>query len=356
MNDLISIIIPVYNVEECIGNCLDSIINQTYKNIEIILINDGSKDNSLQIIKEYEKKDKRIIVKDRENKGVLYTRVEGFKLAKGKYVTYIDSDDWVENNIIEVMYNKAIKYDADVVKCQFGENDFINNNEIINGTSDQFIKKEQFEPDFYDKLFKQMNIHNVWAQLFKRELLEESVDNIDTNISLGDDLELNLQLFKSINNILFIQNKLYHYRVNNNTSVTRTLSEKNINKNIISVIDAYYNAYKIIDEYPIKDKTKYKSSIIIKLIDEISKWQIDLIGILDNKKETIKQLNWCYNENNKILEIKKAINDMNVDINKMKYKIFYTKIDKNINQAYTIGKIIWTVKSIYRPLKKLKKR
>lgn len=351
MKDLISIIIPVYNVEKYIGICMDSIINQTYKNLEIIIINDGSKDNSLKIIKEYEKKDNRIIVKDRENKGVLYTRVEGFKLAKGKYVTYIDSDDWIEKNMIEVMYNKAIEHDADVVKCQFGENDFKNDNNKFDKTSDEFITKEQFEPNFYDKLFKDMNVHNVWAQLFRRDLLEKSVDNIDTNISLGDDLELNLQLFKNINNILFIPNKLYHYRINNNTSVTRTLSEKNINRNIISVIDAYYNAYKIIDEFPIKDKTKYKSSVIIKLIDEISKWQIDLIGILKNKNESIKQLSWCYNECDKMLEIEEAMSLMKVNTNKFKYKIFYNKIHKNINQAYLIGKIIWKIKTIYRPIR-----
>lgn len=351
MNDLISIIIPVYNVEKCIGICLDSIINQTYKKLEIILINDGSKDNSLQIIKEYEKKDNRIIVKDRENKGVLYTRVEGFKLAKGKYVTYIDSDDWVENNIIEVMYNKAIEYDADVVKCQFGENNFINNNNKIDTPRNKFIKKEQFEPEFYNMFFKDLNIHNVWAQLFKKDLLNRNINDIDTNITFGEDLEFNIQLYKNINNILFISDKLYHYRCNNNSSMTRSFTEQNINKNIISAAQVYYHTYKCIDELDIIGKIKYKESIMVRLLDEITKWQIDLIGTLNNKAKSIKYLEWYYHEYEDFKKIQEEIKSINLDINKLKYKKFYKKIYTNMNSAYAIGNLIWRIKTIYRPIR-----
>lgn len=348
--DLVSIIIPVYNVEKYIANCLDSIINQTYKNIEIILINDGSTDNSLKIIKQYQSKDKRIKVINRGNKGVLYTRVEGFKLAKGKYITYIDSDDWVENNMIEIMYNKAIEYDADVVKCKFGHNDF--NNDNVNLEPDIFIMKQQFEPEFYDKFFKDMNIHNVWAQLFKKELLDKNIDDIDITISLGDDLELDIQLYKNISNILFISNMLYHYRYNAN-SITRSLKVDNIKKNIESVTKAYFNAYKSIDYFDIKDKINYKQSSMLMLLKEVINSQIDLIGAINNKKQSIKYLEWYYNEYDIMQQIKIEIDKINLDISKFKYKTFYKNVYTNINISYFMARLIFIRRILKRKIKKV---
>lgn len=348
--DLVSIIIPVYNVEKYIGICLDSIINQTYKNIEIILIDDGSTDNSLKIIKQYQSKDKRIKVINRENKGVLYTRVEGFKIAKGRYITYIDSDDWAENNMIEIMYNKAIEYNADVVKCGFGYNDF--ESAVSKIESDTFITQEQFEPTFYDKLFRDMNIHNVWAQLFKKELLDKSLDNIDTTISLGDDLELDIQLYKNISNILFISNILYHYRYNAN-SITKSLRVENVKKNIESVTKAYFNAYKSIDYFDIKDKIKYKQSSMIMLLKEVINSQIDLIGAIKNRKESIEYLKWYYNEYDIMQQIKAEIDNINPDINNFKYKSFYKYLYTNINISYLLAKLIFIRRILKRKIKKV---
>ena len=104
--DKISIIVPVYNAQKYLKKCIDSIINQTYKNIEILLINDGSKDKSLKICKEYEKKDSRIIVIDKQNKGVSNTRNVGIKKSTGDYIVFIDSDDCFELDAIETMYKK----------------------------------------------------------------------------------------------------------------------------------------------------------------------------------------------------------------------------------------------------------
>lgn len=348
MKDLISIIVPIYNVEKYIGPCLDSIINQTYKNIEIILINDGSKDNSLEIIKQYQEKDNRIVIVDRENKGVLYTRVEGFKIANGKYITYIDSDDWVEENMLEIMYNKAIEYDADVVKCDFGINDF----KIETGInkSDVFITEESFEPDFYDKFLVDFNIHNVWAQLFKRDLLINDIVNVDTSIGLGDDLEINIQLFKNIKSILFMPNKLYHYR-HNNLSLTRTFTPENINKNIVSATKAYNNAYKLIDEINIKDKVKYKQAVITRMINEIHNWQIDLIQAFASKEKSIEYLRWYYYEFEEMKKIQNNIKDIGLNTNNFKYKIFYKKVYTNLNQAYFIADTIGKMKKVYRKIK-----
>ena len=116
---LISIIIPVYNVEKYLRKCLDSIINQTYKKLEIILIDDGSTDNSGKICEEYAKKDDRIIVIHKENAGVSSARNRGIELANGKYIGFIDSDDWIEENMYETLYQNLLQFDVDISMCNY---------------------------------------------------------------------------------------------------------------------------------------------------------------------------------------------------------------------------------------------
>lgn len=113
----VSVIIPVYNGEKYLEKCLDSVINQSYKDLEIIVINDGSVDNTLNILKEYQKKDKRIIIIDKKNEGQAIARNIGLSKATGKYVTFIDSDDFVDLNMINDFVINSLKYDADVVVC-----------------------------------------------------------------------------------------------------------------------------------------------------------------------------------------------------------------------------------------------
>lgn len=108
MNDIkISVVVPVYNVEKYIGQCLDSILGQTLKDIEIICINDGSKDNTLEILKDYAQKDSRIILIDKENEGLSKARNQGTEIASGEYISFIDSDDWIDENYLEALYNAA---------------------------------------------------------------------------------------------------------------------------------------------------------------------------------------------------------------------------------------------------------
>ena len=354
MKELVSIIIPVYNSEKYLRDCLESIVNQTYKNIEIILINDGSKDNSIKIINEYKEKDSRIIVIDRENKGVLNTRIEGFKKANGKYITYVDSDDWIEKDAIEILYNKILEHSSDVVKCEFAYNDSKIANGNLNTKNDKFIKKDEFEPSFYDMYLVNMNIHTVWAQMFKKELLYKYIEDIDTSIAMGDDLEINIQLYKNIDSILFIPNTLYHYRYNNN-SITNSVKVDNIKKNIIDITKSYYHLYTNIENYNIKDKMKYKQAVMAKIIDEVCNHQINLIGATKNRKKSIEYLKWYYNEYDVMQTIRNEIKSINFEIDSLAYKIFYKKIYKNINLAYLIGKIIWLRRTLKNNIKFLMK-
>ena len=120
---LLSVIIPVYGVEQYIAECLDSVIAQTYKNLEIIVINDGTKDKSAEIAKEYAQKDSRIKVYDFENGGLSVARNRGVSLAKGDYIAFLDSDDWIAHNMYEVLLEQILSNNVDMVKCGFCETD-----------------------------------------------------------------------------------------------------------------------------------------------------------------------------------------------------------------------------------------
>ena len=117
-NPMVSVIIPVYNAEAYLEECLDSVVNQTLKNIEIICVNDGSTDNSLDILKEYQEKDDRVIIINQENQGAGVARNQGIKVAKGNYLSILDADDFFELNMLELMCMNALKFDADVTICR----------------------------------------------------------------------------------------------------------------------------------------------------------------------------------------------------------------------------------------------
>ena len=117
--DKISIIIPVYNGEKYLARCVESLISQTYKNLEIIFLNDGSTDDSLNILKKYKTKDNRIVIVDKKNTGVSDTRNIGITRATGKYICFCDCDDLYETNYVETMYKTAKKHDVDIVKCNY---------------------------------------------------------------------------------------------------------------------------------------------------------------------------------------------------------------------------------------------
>lgn len=347
MNDLVSVIVPIYNSEKYLKKCVESIQGQTYRNLEIILVNDGSIDGSLDIMQELKEKDDRIVIVNRENKGVLYTRVEGFKIAKGKYITFVDSDDWVEINYVEKMHDVSIRNNSDVVKCAFKYNNSENYQSKVQENT--YIPKEKFEPIFYKMLFEDMDIHTVWAQLFKKDKLKD-IEQIDVDISLGDDLEFNMQLYKNIDSIEFIPDALYHYRLNSN-SITHRNTEKNIKQNIDSVTKSYFNACNVINELNLKNKDIYIISVLNKLIDEVIKWQIDLIGVVKNKKECIDYLQWYYNENELAKLIITEHDRLDGVSKKLKYNIFYKEVFINMNKAYFIGLAINKLKKILRKLK-----
>ena len=164
LNSKISIIIPVYNAEKYLRDCLDSVISQTYKNIEILCINDGSKDGSLQVLNEYAKKDNRIIVIDQENKGPASARNAGLKKVSGEYVMFLDADDSYEPTICHELLNTLIKEDVDVVMCN------TNGCDTNYGTYYFCLPKGKHEVGYDEKV--DTNVF-LWNKIFKKSLIDK---------------------------------------------------------------------------------------------------------------------------------------------------------------------------------------
>ena len=207
--DLISVIIPVYQVEKYIERCLKSVINQTYNNIEIVLIDDGSKDQSGKICDEYAKRDKRIIVIHKKNEGVSITRNVGLDNAHGNYITFVDSDDYVDEKYIENLYRQAKINNADISIT--GTQDFKDDFERI-------IKFRPYESVLNkEKAIKELLSEKyftcvIWGKLYKRELWNNIKFNPQTKIA--EDFEVIYLLLKKANIVsIDTTDLLYFYRI-----------------------------------------------------------------------------------------------------------------------------------------------
>lgn len=167
---LISVIIPVYGVEKYIAQCLESVINQTYKNLEIIVVNDGTKDRSADIAKEYAAKDSRIKVYDFKNGGPSVARNRGLEIVTGEYISYLDSDDWLDTKMYETLLEAAMKNDADMVKCGIIETNGVTEDKIT--FSDiKIINNEQNKA--FENYFNGILWTVVWNGLYKKELAKK---------------------------------------------------------------------------------------------------------------------------------------------------------------------------------------
>ena len=211
MKNLISIIIPVYNVEQYLSRCVDSVINQTYKNLEIILVDDGSTDNSGKICDEYALKDNRIKVIHKKNGGVSSARNAGLDIAKGDYIGFVDSDDFIEHDMYEYLQNLIIEYDADISICSI---EFIIKNKNIYKTllkKDELLNTNEALKVFYTQLY-------IYNKLFNKCIMADLL--FDTSVKIGEDMLFCLEYLKRCNRIIYGKEVKYHY-VNNVLSATK---------------------------------------------------------------------------------------------------------------------------------------
>ena len=227
MTEKITVIVPVYNVENYLNKCLDSLINQTYKNLEIIVINDGSTDNSGEICQEYAQKDNRIIYIEQENGGLSDARNTGLERMTGSYVTFVDSDDWIEPDYVEVLYNKLIEYQADIA---IGNYYSYNEDEAmyyfhINGESyyEKLYDNISIFENLYDsKQMKSFSLISAWGKIYKAKLFD---DILFDKGKLGEDGYINQKLYLLVQKVIYINQGLYAYRQRSG-SITKTWTEK----------------------------------------------------------------------------------------------------------------------------------
>lgn len=234
----VSIIVPVYNVEMYLKRCIESLINQSFKDIEIIIINDGSTDRSIDILNDYSSRDSRIKVINKMNEGISKARNEGIILANGEYMMFVDGDDWIDTNMVEKMYFN-IKENKDLVICTY-KRAFANKSipRILNDMPDfKHYTRNEFIEQIYRRLVGPVGeelknpqyldcLSTVWAKLYKTSIIKQNnITFISTDEVLGEDTLFNINLFAYIKSCVFINEPLYNYWKGNRSSITTKYRE-----------------------------------------------------------------------------------------------------------------------------------
>lgn len=204
----VSISVPVYNAEKYLRQCLDSLVNQTLQNIEIIIVNDGSTDSSVTICREYADKDSRIKLICKENGGLASARQIALEVANGDYFCACDADDWAELTMYEKLYRKAVESEADVVMC-----DYIS--EYGDGVAKEFCYGRDIPHDNEQVIDEVLNGQfpcPVWNKLFKREIFEKYNLSWEPGINMGEDFLMSLKVLQHPVKLVYLPECLYHYR------------------------------------------------------------------------------------------------------------------------------------------------
>lgn len=254
MLDMISVIVPVYNAEQYLDECLNSIKAQTYSDLEIICVNDGSTDRSKKIVESFCQQDSRFTLLDIENNGVSNARNHAIEIAKGKYIMFVDADDWIDAETCEIAIKMIRKHEADVVmwsymsendggpspKKIFNGNKIFETHETVGKLHQRFVGitgKELSHPEMADSLCP------VWGKLYKKNVIvDNEVKFVDLEkIGTYEDGLFNLEVFGHINKAIYLDGYYYHYRRNNSNSTTAKYNER--------LFEQWENLYKIIGEY-----------------------------------------------------------------------------------------------------------
>ncbi len=239
MQPKISIIVPVYKVERYLKKCLDSILVQTFSDFELILIDDGSPDNSGKICDEYAKKDSRIVVIHKENQGAAMARNVGLDRARGEYIGFVDSDDWIEKDMYELLYSLCKQYDCDIVNCS--SIICYKNRVVVNG-GHSFVIHDQHEA-MKTLLIGEMYDECLWTKLIKREII--GTLRLPTNVSY-EDTAFMYHVFERAHKVGAIGQAKYHYIKHDDSVMDRAL--KNISIDAMQIYEEMYGFIK--EKYP----------------------------------------------------------------------------------------------------------
>ena len=265
---LISIIVPIYNVEKYLRQCLDSIQDQSYQNFECLLINDGSPDNSADICKEYVSKDPRFRYIEKENGGVSSARNLGLEHSKGEYITFIDSDDWVDSDYLEVLYKSLTDEKADVAVSTYKQFNMDDNNYYVHSYQRGYEKKIFTGPELIDEFIALDTFDHsyrfVCGKLVRKCLLDKIAFNEKT--TLGEDMEFWLKLYLISNKIVYVNRDSYVYRVDN--------------------VNRHFGLEKIRSD--IQQRLNFISFLAVRGID-ISKYVNSCLSVIKHQVERLKE-------------------------------------------------------------------
>jgi glycosyltransferase involved in cell wall biosynthesis len=231
---MISIIIPVYNSEQYLKRCIDSILKQTFTDLEIILVDDGSTDNSLKICEEYCKQDNRIYVIHKENGGSTSARKAGVCIARGEYIAFVDSDDWIDEIFCERLYHEAITHQADIAASGCVKEGDCQRQELVNNFPEGYYSKQELKKVIYPSMlyYEDMNLFSfgirqyMWGKLFRKSIIEQCIYSLDERLYDGEDVACVYDACLRASSIVIDNHTYYHYIVHEGSICTSVRDEK----------------------------------------------------------------------------------------------------------------------------------
>ncbi len=349
---LISVIIPVYNAEKYIKECLSSIIDQTYKNLEIICVDDGSTDHSLELLEFYRKKDSRIKIYKQDNKGPAAARNLALEKANGDYISFVDADDTLEYNAYEVLIALSWQNDWDMII--FSGNVMGEQNDYISQKITQTYR--EYRDINHHKLIFQENGAKpfLWLHFIKRDLLEKPVKlRFDESLNLGEDQIFQFGYVPRAKNVLVIEDKFYNYRITQNASLMQLYKNRRVTKTEMhfQIVDqivkdwikfGYYETekdelwtwavsfiYWTIRDFPQEFRKKYAQRFMDLMFKYDFKEYFILVYEIDHYKE-MKE--WLINDYSVINDMKKIVEKTNIEKNEISETLK--------SKAYRLGKFL----------------
>lgn len=286
----VSVIIAAYNVENYIDRCIESIRNQTLKDIEIIVVNDGSTDRTIEKIEKIKKDDDRIILLNQKNKGSIEARKFGLKNASGDYIIFIDADDWIDTNSLEILYNRSKCNNSDITLYNY----FINYDNGEEISINKYINSNISTENCIEYLLTEKINLTLWSTLIRRSYIYENNIIFPKNISIGEDIATLLSLLSYNPKICVVDECLYHY-YQREDSITKRPSSKllDVNKAIIfmeSILleKSIYSKYKSEFDYTIYKQLFDYACISYNKVEKVNKlvyadWKSRRIKIYRNK-------------------------------------------------------------------------
>lgn len=223
MKALISVIIPVYNAERYIERCISSILKQTYSNIEIIVIDDGSDDNTINIIKNFEKMNDNLKLFSQKNSGAYVARINGVQKSNGKYIMFVDADDWIDENMVNSLWENSENGTIDYIMCGLIKEK--NNKQNINIVPNKKLRGKAIKKGVVS-FFLNESISGPYCKLIKRELFSSIDLNSPLNLVLQEDLYLNIKLLDKVRSFVSFSDNYYHYCINENSITQKFIINK----------------------------------------------------------------------------------------------------------------------------------